>query len=166
VEIEKHPHAHGDGDASCLVRDGGLSQDRGSTAAGDALHPLGVRAIVFHGRRQRQLFVLFLWLSVSDGFSYLLSSTLVPVLSIRVMRQVGAREESAGLFERFRGAYGRLVSWLLRFRWPLIVGYAAGIWWTSPLRSAENRNEIFHWLRQVKSSANPSQQGRASSERR
>jgi len=76
----------------------------------------------------RQLFVP---LSLAVGFamvsSYLLSSTLVPVLSIRVMRQVGAREESAGLFERFRGAYGRLVSWLLRFRWPLIVGYAAGI---------------------------------------
>jgi multidrug efflux pump subunit AcrB len=74
----------------------------------------------------RQLFVP---LSLAVGFamvsSYLLSSTLVPVLSIWVMRQGGAREESAGLFGRFRAGYGALVSGFLRFRWPLVVGYAA-----------------------------------------
>ena len=74
----------------------------------------------------RQLFVP---LSLAVGFamvsSYLLSSTLVPVLSIWVMRQSGARQEAAGMFERFRSGYGVLVSGLLRFRWPLIMGYAA-----------------------------------------
>ncbi len=76
----------------------------------------------------RQLFVP---LSLAVGFamvsSYFLSSTLVPVLSIWVMRQSGTREESAGMFGRFRAAYGRLLSALLRFRWPLVVAYAAGI---------------------------------------
>jgi multidrug efflux pump subunit AcrB len=69
----------------------------------------------------RQLFVP---LSLAVGFamisSYLLSSTLVPVLSTWIMRQ--ARAESEG---RFRQTYATGLKQLLRFRWPLVGAYAA-----------------------------------------
>jgi len=66
----------------------------------------------------RQLFVP---LSLAVGFvmvsSYLLSSTLVPVMSMRLMRTGHARKE---LLRPFYAAYLRLV---LRWRWPLVATY-------------------------------------------
>ena len=75
----------------------------------------------------RQLFVP---LSLAVGFamlsSYVLSSTLVPVLSTWLIRIHG--QERAGLFEKMRSWYGSYVRAVLRFRWPVLAGYviAAG----------------------------------------
>src|SRR5437867_305466 len=75
----------------------------------------------------RQLFVP---LSLAVGFamvsSYVLSSTLVPVLSTWMM-QAGHGDEE-GFFNKLRAFYGNYLRFILRFRWPLVVGYlvAAG----------------------------------------
>src|SRR5437899_10725288 len=70
----------------------------------------------------RQLFVP---LSLAVGFamlsSYVLSSTLVPVLSIWLIRIHG--QERAGLFEKIRSWYGSCVRAFLRLRWPWLAGY-------------------------------------------
>lgn len=70
----------------------------------------------------RQLFVP---LSLAVGFamisSYVLSSTLVPVLSTWMMRRGHAVKES-----RWRGLYGGGLRRLLRLRWPLAAAYTLG----------------------------------------
>jgi multidrug efflux pump subunit AcrB len=72
----------------------------------------------------RQLFVP---LSLAVGFamlsSYLLSSTLVPVLSAWMLRG-GLREGT--IFEALRRWYGVYLRWVLRWRWPLVAGYTLG----------------------------------------
>jgi multidrug efflux pump subunit AcrB len=69
----------------------------------------------------RQLFVP---LSLAVGFamiaSYLLSSTLVPVFSTWLMREAH-RDEEQGL----RSLYDRYLRGVLRWRWPLVLGYLA-----------------------------------------
>ncbi len=69
----------------------------------------------------RQLFVP---LSLAVGFamisSYLLSSTLVPVLSTWIMKQ-GREGEREG---RFRGAYASILEKLLPLRWAVVGSYA------------------------------------------
>ncbi len=74
----------------------------------------------------RQLFVP---LSLAVGFamiaSYLLSSSLVPVFSTWLMKEAHRGEERIGLFGWIRSVYGRYLSLVLRFRWPLVVGYLA-----------------------------------------
>jgi multidrug efflux pump subunit AcrB len=74
----------------------------------------------------RQLFVpLSLAVAFSMIASYLLSSSLVPVLSTWMMRRVH-REERAGIFERLRAAYDSYLKGVLRLRWPLAILYLAG----------------------------------------
>jgi multidrug efflux pump subunit AcrB len=74
----------------------------------------------------RQLFVP---LSLAVGFamvaSYLLSSSLVPVFSTWLMRQAHRGEEGEGFFGRLRSFYGRYLTGVLRFRWPLALIYLA-----------------------------------------
>jgi len=74
----------------------------------------------------RQLFVP---LSMAVGFamiaSYLLSSSLVPVLSTWLMREAHRGEEGEGYFGRLRSLYGSYLSRVLRFRWPLALLYLA-----------------------------------------
>ncbi len=69
----------------------------------------------------RQLFVP---LALAVGFamiaSYLLSSTLVPVLGTWMMRESHRGE---GFFDRLRRLYGVYLRFLLRFRWPLSFAY-------------------------------------------
>ncbi|HEY2019470.1 MAG TPA: efflux RND transporter permease subunit, partial [Bryobacteraceae bacterium] len=71
----------------------------------------------------RQLFVP---LSLAVGFamvsSYLLSSTLVPVLSTWIMKQSRGEEEQGAL----RRAYASTLGGLLRFRWLVVGAYAVG----------------------------------------
>ncbi len=71
----------------------------------------------------RQLFVP---LSLAVGFamvsSYLLSSTLVPVLSSWLIRPKHENERE-GFFEGLRSAYRGYLSFILRFRWPLAGAY-------------------------------------------
>ena len=69
---------------------------------------------------------LFIPLALAVGFamisSYLLSSSLVPVVSTWVMR----RSERAAAAGRFRELYARYLRFTLRFRWPLVGVYVAG----------------------------------------
>ncbi|MBV8833399.1 MAG: efflux RND transporter permease subunit [Acidobacteriaceae bacterium] len=72
----------------------------------------------------RQLFVP---LSLGVGFSmiasYLLSSSLVPVFSVWLMREARSGEEQEGLFGRVRRGYERYLQRVLRFRWPVSAAY-------------------------------------------
>jgi multidrug efflux pump subunit AcrB len=72
----------------------------------------------------RQLFVpLSLAVAFSMIASYLLSSTLVPVFSTWLMREAHRGEEREGVFGRLRAFYGGYLNLVLRFRWPLVLGY-------------------------------------------
>lgn len=70
---------------------------------------------------------LFIPLSLAVGFamlaSYILSSTMVPVLSTWLMK--GERKEQAGTFERFKNWYGRYAARVVRLRWPIVIAYVA-----------------------------------------
>jgi multidrug efflux pump subunit AcrB len=69
----------------------------------------------------RQLFVpLSLAVSFAMISSYLLSSTLVPVLSVWLLRKGSGHEEETGLLLRLYGSY---VQTAIRFRWPLAAFY-------------------------------------------
>ena len=72
---------------------------------------------------------LFIPLSAAVGFamiaSYLLSSTLVPVFSTWLMRERPPDEEHEGLFGRLRGFYDGYLNFVMRLRWPLVLGYLA-----------------------------------------
>lgn len=74
----------------------------------------------------RQLFVP---LSLAVGFamisSYVLSSSLVPVFSIWIMKEARRGEDREGLFGRLRSFYGGYLARTLRFRWPLAIAYLA-----------------------------------------
>jgi multidrug efflux pump subunit AcrB len=86
---------------------------------------------------------LFVPLALAVGFSmvasYLLSSTLVPVLAVWVMRSrghdgasVGNGEARRGGFERMRAGYARVVTPVVAMRWvvvPVYVVAALGVAW-------------------------------------
>jgi multidrug efflux pump subunit AcrB len=86
---------------------------------------------------------LFIPLSLAVGFamisSYVLSSTLVPVLSSWVMRQ-GAREELEG---GIRGFYGRAVRGMMPLRWALFAVYLVGTGLLLYLLAPRLATEIF-----------------------
>jgi multidrug efflux pump subunit AcrB len=72
----------------------------------------------------RQLFVpLSLAVAFSMIASYLLSSSLVPVLSTWLMKEGHKGEEREGLFGRIRSAYERYLGAMLRIRVPLVLVY-------------------------------------------
>ena len=105
---------------------------------------------------------MFVPLSLAVGFSmvasYVLSNTLVPVLSVWLLQHRGQRAEGRGQgwlsskrllrfrllvtaycrlltaysFERFRGGYERMLAGVVRFRWAVVAAYlaaCAGIIW-------------------------------------
>src|SRR5215472_175575 len=71
---------------------------------------------------------LFIPLSLAVGFSmlssYILSSTLVPVLSTWLVK--AHESEEGGLFGKLKSSYGRYLNFVLKLRWPLATVYAAG----------------------------------------
>ncbi len=72
----------------------------------------------------RQLFVpLSLAVAFAMIASFLLSSSLVPVLSSWMMKEKSREEESRGVFSRIHSGYVRYVRAVLRFRWPLCLAY-------------------------------------------
>ena len=74
----------------------------------------------------RQLFVpLSLAVAFSMIASYLLSSSLVPVFSTWLMPEAHRGEEHEGIFGHLRSFYERYLRLVLRFRWPLVLGYLA-----------------------------------------
>jgi multidrug efflux pump subunit AcrB len=70
---------------------------------------------------------LFVPLSLAVAFamiaSFLLSSSLVPVLSAWIMKEKREEEENAGLFGKLHNGYTRYLKATLRFRWPLAIAY-------------------------------------------
>ena len=94
VEIE-NIHTQLEQRADCPGRPAGNAADRRAAAAGDALHPGGVhlRRSSCKGRPR----ALFVPLSLAVGFamvaSYLLSSSLVPVVSVWLLRHVHLQED-------------------------------------------------------------------------
>jgi multidrug efflux pump subunit AcrB len=122
VEIENiHTHMAGG-----VARARAVLNAASRTAIARLLSMLTVLAVfvpsLFMAGVARQLFVP---LSLAVGFamisSYILSSTLVPVLSTWVMR---AGHEGGGLFDKLRNAYGGYLGFVLRFRWPVMGIYA------------------------------------------
>ncbi|MFN9347722.1 MAG: efflux RND transporter permease subunit, partial [Planctomycetota bacterium] len=78
---------------------------------------------------------MFVPLSLAVGFamiaSYFLSSTLVPVLAVMLLRPMdshGHRESRSKIdwFDRLRLSYESILSRLIRFRWVLISAYLIG----------------------------------------
>jgi len=70
---------------------------------------------------------LFLPLSFAVAFamisSYVLSTSLVPVLAAWLMRTGNSDEENRGLFHRLRGGYDRYLAFTMKVRFPLVLGY-------------------------------------------
>ena len=70
---------------------------------------------------------LFMPLTLAVGFSmiasYLLSSTLVPVLSVWLVRHKGEHAAEGGLFNMLLRVYNRLVAAVIRLRWIAVPGY-------------------------------------------
>lgn len=72
----------------------------------------------------RQLFVpLSLAVAFAMIASYLLSSSLVPVFSVWLMKEAHRGEEREGIFGRLRSFYDRYLHIVLRLRWPLAAVY-------------------------------------------
>ena len=72
----------------------------------------------------RQLFVpLSLAVAFSMIASYLLSSSLVPVLSTWLMKESHEGEEHEGIFGRLRSLYNSYLNLVLRLRWPVAAIY-------------------------------------------
>ncbi len=73
---------------------------------------------------------LFMPLTLGVGFamisSYLLSSTFVPIMCVKLLKHGGESEEKRGLFDRIRDAYGGVVGGLVRWRWLVVPAYLAG----------------------------------------
>src|SRR6266705_1253883 len=128
VSIESiHTHL-----ASGLARARGVIEASRKTAVPRFLAMLCVLSVfipsLFMAGVGRQLFVP---LSLAVGFamisSYVLSSTLVPVLSTWMLRVGHAAE--GGFFEKLRSSYRDRLTAVLRVRWLLLGGYllAAGL---------------------------------------
>src|SRR5947207_1188510 len=125
VSIESiHTHL-----ASGLSRARGVMEASRKTAVPRLLAMLCVLSVFmpsfFMAGVGRQLFIP---LSLAVGFamlsSYVLSSTLVPVLSTWLMRQSHGNQEE-GAFARLRSFYARYLTFTLKLRWPLVAVYLA-----------------------------------------
>jgi multidrug efflux pump subunit AcrB len=72
---------------------------------------------------------LFVPLSLAVAFammsSYLLSSSLVPVFSIWLIRRTHQVDEGQGWFGKLQAFYTTYLKIVLHLRWPLVVGYLA-----------------------------------------
>lgn len=70
---------------------------------------------------------LFMPLTLGVGFamisSYLLSSTLVPILCVYLLKHMGESDESKGLFARVLAVFTGVVERLVRWRWVVVPGY-------------------------------------------
>ena len=73
---------------------------------------------------------LFMPLTLGVGFamisSYLLSSTFVPILCVKLLKHKGEHgEEKKGLFDRVLSVYSAVVGWFVRLRWLTVPIYLA-----------------------------------------
>ena len=71
---------------------------------------------------------LFVPLSLAVGLamlaSYSLSNTLVPVLAVWLLREQAHKEADDSFFHRLQQRYARMMTRLMRLRWPLLACYA------------------------------------------
>lgn len=93
---------------------------------------------------------LFVPLSLAVGFamvtSYLLSSTLVPVLSVWLLRHVphaADSEQRVTVFSRVRRLYQGLLARVVAFRWLVVPAYLAGCAWVIWQPGVQLGREIF-----------------------
>jgi multidrug efflux pump subunit AcrB len=93
---------------------------------------------------------LFLPLSLAVAFamisSYLLSSTIVPILSIWLLKHPGQHEGEShkNLFERFRdNAFAPVVGAAIRWRWVVVPGYLAACALVLALAGPQLGTELF-----------------------
>ena len=72
---------------------------------------------------------LFMPLAMAVGFamisSYILSSTLVPIVCVWILKDhhEEGKEESAGFFSRFQAAFERVVGVMVHYRWIIVPAY-------------------------------------------
>ena len=103
----------------------------------------------------RQLFVpLSLAVAFAMIASFLLSSSLVPVLSAWIMKEKRQDEEHSGIFGRLHKAYTRYLDSTLRFRWPLALIYLGGslvfLWLFPPRMGTEIFPDVAAPLLQIR----------------
>src|SRR5262245_52858606 len=74
---------------------------------------------------------LFIPLALAIGFamlaSYVLSSTLVPILSIWLLNKAPESNDDSSIFETAKVRYAGVLSGLFRFRWSVIVAYGLAV---------------------------------------
>ncbi len=79
---------------------------------------------------QNPLHSLFMPLTMAVGFalisSYLLSSTLVPILSVHLLKHHAPQDEQAGLFGRFQRLFQAAVARFVAWRWVVVPAYVVG----------------------------------------
>ena len=125
VEIE-NIHSHmASGVSSARVGVDASRKPRRATAR-DALHPDRVRAVVLHGwRRTPALRAACTRRGFAMISSYVLSSTLVPVL----VHLDDARRHIEAKFgdRRCAAVYGRYLGWVVRLRWPVVGIYTCRV---------------------------------------
>jgi multidrug efflux pump subunit AcrB len=77
---------------------------------------------------------LFLPLTLAVGFAvifaYFLSNTLVPILSVYLLKHkenpAQQGQKKPGLFDRMVQAYGNMVDWFIQLRWWVVLSYLVG----------------------------------------
>jgi multidrug efflux pump subunit AcrB len=72
---------------------------------------------------------LFMPLTMGVGFamisSYLLSSTFVPIMCVKLLKSMGEEAEAGGFFPKFQAGFAKIVGGLVRFRWIVVPAYLA-----------------------------------------
>lgn len=102
-------------DVTSHSRDGGMQEDSNSSFARYALRALGIRSAVFHGRCWTPAIrSAFTRRGLAMVSSYVLSTTLVPVLATWMMKETGQKEKKKRLW---RERYAKLLRGAVRFRW-------------------------------------------------
>jgi multidrug efflux pump subunit AcrB len=94
---------------------------------------------------------LFMPPTLGVGFamisSYLLSSTLVPILSVYLLKHkehpAQEGEQKPSLFDRMLQGYGKIVDWFIRLRWWVVLGYFVGCGLILGLIGLEVGTELF-----------------------
>jgi multidrug efflux pump subunit AcrB len=90
---------------------------------------------------------LFVPLSLAVGFamaaSFFLSSSLVPILSIWLLREHRAPARRSTMFERFQEAYGAGLARLLRLRWAVVAAYVVATFALIVLAGPRLGTELF-----------------------
>src|SRR5439155_16164355 len=91
--------------------------------------------VAFMAGRVGRFFHSFgLTVAVAIMISLLISFTLTPSLSPRVLRRLPPERAHGGrLYRAFEAAYGRLLAWSLRHRWALVLLAPGTVLSTAPL---------------------------------